>query len=165
MTRCSPEKKNAPSRQKIKVGEKSINYNKTRKPENLTKTIKNVAQKINKILIKTSLAVYIRGTSMPVKSIHKKPYKLIVEMLIQKKFTDGEILSELQNKFGTGSYMTKPHAIHLVRSEINKGTKLVPEGCDNIGRIVIDNEGNRKMLPYIPSCFYLISLNEGTSSI
>jgi hypothetical protein len=150
MYRCSTEKLNAPSRQPIKPGKKSINYQKTGVPYDVMRVIKNTAQKINKILIKTSIAVNMRDMTIPVNSMYKKPHGLIKELLLQKKFTDDEILSSVQKIYGTGSYMTKRHAINLIRSGINKGLIFVFDEFRNIGRVIIDKDGNRKMLPYKP---------------
>ena len=84
------------------------------------------------------------------------PRHFIVDLLLERKHTDEEILSKVVEKFGDGLYTTKKAYIQLTRADLNSG--LIKEPIVDgrmttfVGKVVVDETSKQKVeLPYKPS--------------
>jgi len=69
--------------------------------------------------VKASASDDIGGAAIAEKKI--KPTSMIVDMLLERKHTDKEILDAVTKRFGDGGYTQRLSYVSLVRSDVNHG--------------------------------------------
>jgi hypothetical protein len=89
------------------------------------------------------------------KEVKPSPRGMIVDMLLLRSMTDEEIHADVVKKYGEGLYTTTQSYVQLTRSDLNAGLikKPIVDGrlTAHVGKVIIDEKGNRVEQPYKPS--------------